>query len=83
MMIESIKKIIKNYLNNEDLVNLQYATVVSVQPLQIQIEKLVIPESKIIIPSWFSSVNIQIQNNDKLLVIRQQGGQLFFVFDKL
>ncbi len=82
-MINSIKQIIKNYLNNESLTTLVYGTVVSISPIEIQIEKLIIPSSKIIIPSYFKTVNISLQINDKLILIKQQKGQLFYVLDKV
>lgn len=82
-MINTIKKVVRNYLNNADLTNMQYASVKRINPLELQIEKLVIPSSKIIVPSIFSKANIELRNGDKVLVLRQQGGQLFFILDKL
>ena len=82
-MIEIIKKVVKNYLNNADLTNIQYANIVNTNPIQIQIEKLVIPGSNIIVPSVFEKTNIELKKGDKVLVLRQQGGQLFFILDKV
>ena len=82
-MINAIKTVVKNYLSNADLSNMQYATVSRIDPLEIQIEKLVIPNSKIIVPSVFAKTNIELKKGNKLLVLKQQGGQLFFVLDKL
>lgn len=82
-MINAIKTIIKNYLNNADLSNIQYATVSKSNPLEIQIEKLIIPSSKIIVPSVFAKANIELRKGNRVLVLKQQGGQLFFILDKL
>lgn len=82
-MIETIKKIVKNYLNNADLMSMQYGIIVNINPIKIQIEKLIIPNSKIIVPSIFNKANINLQKGDKVLILRQQGGQLFFILDKV
>ena len=82
-MIKEIKTIINNYLNNADLTTIQYATVVKANPIQIQIEKLIIPSSKIVVPSVFKKVDISLKVGDKVLLLRQHGGQLFFVLDKV
>ena len=82
-MIDIIKKVVKNYMSNADLVNMQYGTVVQTSPIQIQLEKLIIPNTKIIVPSSFKKLEISLKRGDKVLLLRQQGGQLFFVLDKL
>lgn len=82
-MINTIKTIIKNYLSNADLTNLIYATVSRTVPVELQIEKLIIPSSKIIVPSILARANITLKKGDRVLVLRQQGGQLFFILDKL
>lgn len=82
-MIEIIKKVVRNYINNADLTTIQYGIVVSSNPIQIQIEKLIIPGTKIVVPSVFSKVGISLKTGDKVLLLRQHGGQLFFVLDKV
>ncbi len=82
-MIDIIKKVVKNYMSNADLVNMQYGTVVQTSPIQIQLEKLIIPNTKIIVPSSFKKLEISLKRGDKVLLLRQQGGQLFFVLDKV
>lgn len=82
-MIKEIKTIINNYLNNADLTTIQYGTVVKANPIQIQVEKLIIPSSKIVVPSVFKKVDISLKVGDKVLILRQHGGQLFFVLDKV
>lgn len=82
-MIDIIKKVVKNYMSNADLVNVQYGTVVQTSPIQIQLEKLIIPNTKIIVPSSFKKLEISLKRGDKVLLLRQQGGQLFFVLDKV
>lgn len=82
-MIDVIKKIIKNYMNNADLSTMLYGTVVQASPIQIQVEKLIIPSTKIIVPSIFKKVEISLKTGDKVLLLKQQGGQLFFVLDKV
>lgn len=82
-MIDIIKKVVKNYISNADLVNIQYGTVVQTSPIQIQLEKLIIPSTKIIVPSSFKKLEVSLKRGDKVLLLRQQGGQLFFVLDKV
>lgn len=82
-MIDIIKKVVKNYMNNADLTTMQYGTVVNNSPIQIQIEKLIIPSTKIVVPSVFAKVGISLKVGDKVLLLRQHGGQLFFVLDKV
>lgn len=82
-MIDIIKKVVKNYMSNADLVNMQYGIVVQTSPIQIQLEKLIIPNTKIIVPSSFKKLEISLKRGDKVLLLRQQGGQLFFVLDKV
>lgn len=82
-MIDIIKKVVKNYISNADLVNIQYGTVIQTSPIQIQLEKLIIPSTKIIVPSSFKKLEVSLKRGDKVLLLRQQGGQLFFVLDKV
>ncbi len=82
-MIDIIKQVVRNYMNNADLTTIQYGTVVKANPIQIQIEKLIIPSSKIVVPSVFKKVDISLKVGDKVMVLKQQGGQLFFVLDKV
>jgi len=82
-MIDIIKQVVKNYMSNADLSTIQYGTVVQANPIQIQIEKLIIPSSKIVVPSVFKKVDISLKVGDKVLLLRQHGGQLFFVLDKV
>lgn len=82
-MIDIIKQVVKNYMSNADLTTVQYGTIVKDSPIQIQIEKLIIPSSKIVVPSVFKKVDISLKVGDKVILLRQHGGQLFFVLDKV
>lgn len=82
-MIDIIKQVVRNYMSNADLTTIQYGTVVQASPIQIQIEKLIISSSKIVVPSVFKKVDISLKVGDKVLLLRQHGGQLFFVLDKV
>lgn len=82
-MINTIKTIVKNYMANADLTAVQYATIIRSNPIELQIEKLNIPSSKIVVPSIFAKSNIELNKGDQVLVLKQQGGQLFFILDKL
>lgn len=82
-MIDVIKKVVKNYMNNADLSTMLYGTVVQASPIQMQVEKLIIPSTKIVVPSVFKKVDISLKVGDKVLLLKQHGGQLFFVLDKV
>ena len=80
-MIDVIKEICKNYLSNADLSTMQYGTVVNTNPIQIKIDKIVLPSSKIIVPTVFKRLEISFKVGDKVLLLKQHGGQLFVVLD--
>lgn len=82
-MIKVIKTVIKNYLDNETLSDIMYAKVTSNNPIELQIEKITIPNSKIIVNSIFAKANIELKKGDDVLVLRQKGGQLFYILDKM
>lgn len=82
-MINIIKKVVKNYMSNADLTAIQYGTIVNSNPIQIQIEKLIIPNKNIVVPSVFEKIGISLNVGDKVLLLRNHGGQLFFLLDKV
>jgi uncharacterized protein with PhoU and TrkA domain len=80
-MIEQIKQIVKNVLENEKLTEYISGTVSSVSPLIIRVnQKLELPESVIIKTSLVSN-NLEI--NDKLIMLRVERGQKYIILSKV
>lgn len=80
-MIEQIKQIVKNVLENEKLTEYMSGTVLSVNPLSVRInQKLVLPESVIIKTSLVSD-NLVV--NDKLIMLRVEKGQNYIILSKV
>lgn len=77
-MIDIIKDVVKNYLNAVKPVRLIIGKIENISPLQIRVDqKLVIPGELIIFPP-------QLNQNDvgkKALIIRQEGGQEYYILE--
>ncbi len=77
-MIDQIKEIVKNYLNAIKPARLVPGTIETVSPLTVRVnEKLIIPEDLII---WPPSLNPEAIGK-KVLMIRQEGGQQYYVLE--
>lgn len=78
-MIEQIKQIVKNVLENEKLTEYMTGTVSNISPLKIRInQKLELPESVIIKTS-----NEIYVKGDKLNLLRVEKGQKYIILSKV
>lgn len=75
-MINEIKVIVQNYLNNAKLCSLMMGTVTD-QGIQIS-DKLIIPFELVI-----GNLKSSIANGDKVRLLRNQGGQQFYILEVL
>ena len=118
-LVDVIKRITLNVINNAKLCDLKYGTVVSVSPLKVQItNQFIIPESALVVPRRLTdhtvetSINISTgatdnvtENTDeqstnintktrllihnalkigeKVVLLREQGGQSYFILDRI
>jgi hypothetical protein len=73
-MINEIKKIIENYLNNAKLCNMCIGTVVS-NGIKIS-DKLTLPMELII-----GNLKTSINTGDKVRLLRNHGGQQFYILE--
>ncbi len=77
-MIETIKEIIKNYLNSARLTKLVSGSLESVAPIKVRLsEKLVLPEELILWPPALQPEDI----GGKVLMIQQEGGQKYYILE--
>ena len=80
-MINEIKKIIENYLNNAKLARIVVGTVQTVNPLSIKInDKLTVPEKLISGNLKYGFTQIE-QIGTKLRLIRNEGGQEYYILE--
>lgn len=73
-MIQEIKTIVKNYLNNAKLCSLMVGTVVS-DGIKIS-DKLIIPNELVI-----GNLKSTVVSGDKVRIIRNHGGQEFYILE--
>ncbi len=80
-MINEIKTIVQNYLNNAKLTRIVIGTVATVNPLSIKInEKLAVPEKLISGNLKHGFTNTE-QIGTKLRLIRNEGGQEYYILE--
>jgi len=82
MMINYIKEIVSNFLNNKELSDLEMGLIVSVNPIKIKIPNLIEPigSSFLIIPI---RLNGSFLVNDKVAMLKAMGGQKYYILDKV
>lgn len=98
-LIDIIKRTALEAFANEQPCDLRYGTVINNNPLQIRITNLlVIPSAVLVIPEHLTNRNVNItidgeektmtvQNElkvgDKVALLRKQGGQSYFILDRI
>ena len=100
-LIDIIKRAALEAVNNEQMCDLRYGTVVSINPLRVQITaQLTVPSSLLVVPQRLTdyTVNVTVdgQSNvttavvhgalkigDKVALLRKQGGQSYFILDRI
>lgn len=94
-LLEIVKQATLNVIENEKMCDLRFGEVVSINPLRIKLTpQLTLPSSVLIIPQHLTRYqillddsNVTIDNSlklgDKVALIRKQGGQSYFVLDRI
>lgn len=98
-IIDIMKQASMNAVNNAQMCDLRYGTVTSVSPLKIRISsQFTIPAALLVVPEHLTNhtVNVSIDggqttmriNNalkigDKVALLRKQGGQSYFILDRI
>jgi hypothetical protein len=79
--IRAIKQVVKGVISSSKLCDLVFGTVESASPLKIRIDqKLVLESGELIIGSVCKSDPLNV--NESVVLLRQSGGQQFFVLDR-
>lgn len=81
-MLNILKKSALGAYEAEKPVNIVFGVVKSVSPLKISIDyKLVIESDEIL--QGENSTKLDLKSNDKVILVRLQGGQKFYILDKV
>lgn len=97
--IPMIKQAAMDAIQNSQICDLRYGTVVSTSPIKVQItNQLTIPSALLVVPEHLTNHSINITNangnetitinnalklNDKVALLRGQGGQSYFILDRI
>lgn len=77
-MIEIIKQVVKNYINNLKPTRMVFGKIETVNPIAVRInEKLLIPTELIV---WVPQL-IEEDKGKKVLMLQQEGGQQFYILE--
>lgn len=98
-LLEIIKTASKDMMDNAQLCDLRYGKVVSTSPLKVQITtQLTIPSSLLIVPQHLTNYKVSatidgviktitiknaLKTGDKVALLRKQGGQSYFILDRI
>lgn len=101
-LIDIIKTAAMDAVNNTQMCDLRYGTVVEVSPLRIRVtNQFIIPESLLVIPQHLTDYDVNVSLNldgmsdqkmtihgalkvgDKVALLRKQGGQSYFILDRI
>ncbi len=98
-LIEIMKKASLDVMANAQLTDLRFGTVIDTSPLKVKVtNQFTIPQSLLVVPKNLTnhSVKIKIDNEtktitiynalkvgDKVALLRKQGGQSYFILDRV
>ena len=98
-IIEIVKRAALDAINNEQLCDLRYGTVVNTNPLRVQVtSQLILPSSLLVVPEHLTNYEVEVsidgvpskmtingslKVNDKVALLRKHGGQSYFILDRI
>ncbi len=87
-MLDIIRKASLGAVSNTNPMAVVYGTVINTAPLEINIDqRFTLPASVLVIPETISKLSsgtqTGLQLNDRVLMLRVQGGQSYVVLDRL
>lgn len=98
-LIEIMKRASIDAINNIQMCDLRYGTVASTSPLKIKVtNQFTIPSSLLVVPEHLTdhTVSVDLDNDtktmtihgalkvgDKVALLRKQGGQSYFILDRI
>lgn len=85
MIANTIKEIVRNYINYAKLSDILFGTVVNKNPIKVSIDKNsnlnAVGEPFIVVTDRFKKEPLEV--GERIVLIRAQGGQKFVILDKL
>lgn len=98
-LIDVMKRAALDAIENAQMCDLRYGTVVSVNPLKVKITNVfTLPSSLLIVPKHLTDYDVKMNINgeeqtvtvrnalktgDKVALLRKQGGQSYFILDRV
>lgn len=98
-LIDIIKRASMNAMDDNQMCDLRFGTVISVSPLKVQItNQFTIPSSLLIVPEHLTNYEVTIKIDeesksitvystlkvgDKVALLRKTGGQSYFILDRI
>ncbi len=91
-MLDIIRKASLGAVSNTNPMAVVYGTVIRTEPLEVNIDqRFTLPASVLVIPETISKLSTETANgtqtglqlNDRVLMLRVQGGQSYVVLDRL
>lgn len=80
---ESIKKIALNLMENESLATFMFGVVTKEKPLEILVEQRLPLDEDFLVLTKTLVENEPLKKDDKVVLIRQHGGQKYLVIDRV
>lgn len=98
-LIELIKRAALEAVDNKQMADLRYGKVTSTNPLKVQVtNQLTLPKALLVVPKHLTNYDVTItidgedkkikiknalKNGDKVALLRKQGGQSYFILDRI
>lgn len=98
-IIDIIKRASLDAMQNAQLCDLRYGKVVKTNPLKVQItNQFTIPQAMLVVPEHLTKhtvsvtldsqtknmvINNELKVGDKVVLLRKQGGQSYFILDRI
>lgn len=98
-LIQLIKRVAMDAVDNHQMCDLRYGKVVSVSPLKVKItNQLTIPSSVLVVPEHLTDRDVSVTIDgevktimvhntlnigDNVALLRKQGGQSYFILDRI
>ena len=83
MLAEAIKLLAQQQNDGTYPAAVFFGTVKSIAPLKIQIESKLIVEEFLILVEQLTKQGNKLKVNDKVIVLRQQGGKKYIILDRI
>lgn len=81
--IGALKQINQGVKDNSQDVTFYYGQVIEIHPLQIQVDQRFILDEDFLVLTSTVAVKNSLNNGDKVVLLRAQGGQQYIVLDKV